>query len=133
MSNNIRLSKKYGVNPSLGICFWCGENNGEIILFGKIGKGRDDQEAPKRALTGYEPCFECRKKWELGVAVLEASEEPVYKNQPEIQNGIYPTGRWSVVKEEAAERIFQIDSEDHKILLLDKELYEEIGFGDAEC
>ena len=119
MSKSIRLSKKHGVNPSIATCFWCGKDKDELILFGKIGKGSEDIEAPKRSVIDYDPCDDCRRNWELGVAVLEAAEEPVYKNQKEIQNGIYPTGRWCVIKEEAAERVFGDLFSEKKILLVD--------------
>ena len=49
---DIRLSKKYGVNPSIPICFWCGQEKNEIALLGHIGDGRrgEDLEAPRNIL-----------------------------------------------------------------------------------
>lgn len=108
MSNSIKLSPKYGVNPSMTTCFWCGETTG-IALMGRIG-GRNDKEAPKYCFGGYEPCDKCKTNTELGTTVIEASKIPLKENQPEIQKGIYPTGRWIVMKKEAAKRCFNIDS-----------------------
>ena len=36
MENDILLSPKYGVNPTMPVCFWCGEDRGEIALLGRI-------------------------------------------------------------------------------------------------
>lgn len=54
----------------------------------------------------YEPCDECKKMWESGVAVLEVQQTTTMPNQPEIQKGIYPTGRFAVVTVEGADRVF---------------------------
>lgn len=43
MSNSIRLSPKHGLNPSISVCFFCGEDKNEIILPGKL---EGDAEAP---------------------------------------------------------------------------------------
>ena len=42
----IRLSEKHGVNPSIGVCFYCNQDNGEVVLPGRLP---DDREAPRRA------------------------------------------------------------------------------------
>ena len=52
MSNSIKISPKYGVNPSLINCFFCGESKG-IALMGKL---KNDAEAPKECVMDYEPC-----------------------------------------------------------------------------
>lgn len=31
-SNNITLSPKYGVNPTIPVCFWCGESKAEAPI-----------------------------------------------------------------------------------------------------
>ena len=36
MSRNIILSPKYGVNPTIPVCFWCGEQKPEIALMGRV-------------------------------------------------------------------------------------------------
>lgn len=131
MNRSIRLSKQYGVNPSISTCYWCGEEKNEIVLFGKIGRGREDIEAPRNVVMDYEPCFQCQKHWRMGIAILEATEEPAYDGQMEIQNGIFPTGRWCVLREEVAERIFGEDAIERGIMLLDESLYEELGLGGA--
>ena len=36
MSKSIRLSPAHGVNPTIPICFWCGNEKNEIALMGKL-------------------------------------------------------------------------------------------------
>lgn len=104
----VKLSKKYGVNPTIPVCFWCGEDKGEIALLGHIGDGRkgEDFEAPMRMVLDYEPCEKCRCNMAAGFTVMEATENPNYVTNMEMQKNVYPTGRFVVLKMEAAERIF---------------------------
>ena len=38
MSNaGIKLSPKHGLNPTIPVCFWCGEERNEVALLGHIG------------------------------------------------------------------------------------------------
>lgn len=108
MSNSIRLSPKYGVNPTIPICFWCGREREEIALMGRIGDGRkhEDFEAPMHTVIDFEPCEECKKNMDLGFTVIEATNRPNGICQVEIQNGVYPTGRFVVLKTEAAHLLF---------------------------
>ena len=56
---SIRISEKYGVNPSLGLCPGCGDPNGEIMLMGYIP---GDKEAPKYAMT-LDLCDKCKEEY----------------------------------------------------------------------
>lgn len=98
MSKGIRVSEKHGVNPTLGICAFCGKETGEIALLGRLA---GDKEAPKHTILSYEPCKECKEQWAQGVAIIEVSNFPIVDGQPPIAEGAYPTGRVVVVKEEA--------------------------------
>ena len=102
MSNgkSIRISPKYGVNPCIPVCFFCGEEKNEVALLGRIGKGTEDIEAPRHALLDYEPCEECLKKMTTGIALIEVSNTPNSDNQPPIIENAYPTGNWWVVDED---------------------------------
>lgn len=100
----LRISDKHGVNPSIGKCFWCGEDSGEIILFGKL---RDDVEAPRTCMINYEPCTKCEEAMALGVTLVVVSPKPVVDNQAAIHPGHYPTGKWFVVTEDAIRRFVQ--------------------------
>lgn len=118
MSKGIEISPKHGLNPTIPVCFWCGKEKNEIALLGRIRekttnrfganvtKRDSDIEAPRRMVLDYEPCDECKKWWDSGVAVLEVQQTPIQPNQPEIQKGLYPTGRFAVVTVEGADRVF---------------------------
>jgi len=92
---SIRLHPKHGVNPTIPLCFWCGEEKNELALLGAAYKG----EAPKNLLLDYEPCDACKALMDKGITLVEAS--PNADGTPKF------TGRWAVVSEEAIERIFK--------------------------
>lgn len=120
MSNSITLSPKYGVNPTIPVCFWCGKEKNEIALMGRMGDGRkhEDFEAPRHMVLDFEPCEECKKGMALGFTVMEATTTPNSRSSVEIQQGVYPTGRFVVLKTEAAARIFDgIDTKVGKAFL----------------
>lgn len=108
MSKDIKLSPKYGLNPTIPVCFWCGEERNEVALMGHIGDGRkhEDIEAPMRMVIDYEPCEHCKRNMAMGFTVMEATQSPNNVSSMEIQKGVYPTGRYVVIKNEAAHRIF---------------------------
>ena len=100
MSKSIKLSKKYGVNLTIPVCFFCGNEKNEVALLGHIGDYRqgEDFEAPHRMVLDYEPCDCCKEMFSQGVLVIEVSRTPLADNRPAIQNGAYPTGRHVVVR-----------------------------------
>lgn len=105
---NIRVSPKYGLNPTLPICFWCGKERGDIALLGHIGDGRkhEDFEAPYHAVIDFEPCNECQGHMSMGFTLMEATSKPNQYSSVPYQNGVYPTGRYAVVDPKAIHRIF---------------------------
>lgn len=88
MSNSILLHKKYGVNPTLTTCFYCGEETGEIAL---LGAGYNS-EAPRHMCISVEPCPKCKEKYKDYVLLVEMNEDAGGKHQP--------TGRWLAIKKE---------------------------------
>lgn len=106
--SSIRLSPKYGVNPTIPVCFWCGEERGEIALLGHIGNRRrnEDIEAPRHAVIDYEPCGKCKCHMSQGFTLMEATQHPNSRTSVPAQNGVYPTGNFAVVKPEAIQRVF---------------------------
>ncbi len=90
MERGIRISKKYGVNPSIEQCFVCGKDKG-VILFGRLPK---DKEAPREVCINAEPCDECQKLMEQGIILISVIDGESGANP-------YRTGGWAVVKEEA--------------------------------
>ncbi len=83
-------------------------------------------------ILDYEPCGECKENRKLGVTLMEVSERPVHEGYPEIQNGIYPTGRWCVIKHEAAERMFSGFLNDKDALFVDCGIYDQVVGGNAQ-
>ena len=71
MSKGITLSKKHGLNPSLDICFWCGEPKGLALC----GRMKGDAEAPRNMVTSLEPCDKCKDKFKLGVHLIEIIDD----------------------------------------------------------
>lgn len=106
MSNSIKLSPKYGVNPTMPICFFCGNTKNEVALLGKIGKGKDDFEAPRQCLLDYEPCEECKKKMEGNVTAIGVLNHPMQNGQPPIRDGLYPSGSYFVMRKGVIKRMF---------------------------
>jgi hypothetical protein len=92
----LRLHPKHGVNPSIPLCWWCGEGKNEILLFGAGYRDKQgNTEAPRHCLMDYEPCNKCRAAQELGILLIEARGEGFEQ----------ATGRWAVIKREAFERL----------------------------
>lgn len=127
MGNDILLSPKYGVNPTMPVCFWCGEDRGEIALLGRIRTAENnDVEAPKRMVLDYEPCEKCKAHMEQGFTVMEATSGPNDATNMPFQPGVFPTGRWLVLRQEAKKLVFpEIEDGDAKCFV-GHELYEKL-------
>lgn len=126
--NSIKLSPKHGVNPTIPLCFWCGQEKNEIALMGHIGDGRkgEDIEAPRNMVLDFNPCDKCLEQMALGVTCVEVVDIPPYENMPEFVDGYYPTGRWGVLTTDAVKRIFDLDLENGKKLLVSEEAFSAI-------
>lgn len=102
MSKGIILSKKYGVNPAIPLCFYCNKPKNQIILAGRIRRVGDfDAEAPRNMVWDREPCEECKGWMEKGILFISVDEA---KSKGDLKNP-YRTGGWAVVKDEAVERM----------------------------
>jgi hypothetical protein len=60
--SRIILHPKYGVNPTIPICIYCGKEKNEVALLGAAYK----EEAPMYMIIDHEPCDSCKKKVEEG-------------------------------------------------------------------
>ncbi len=137
MSKGIPVSPKHGVNPTMPICFFCGEPTGEIALLGRL---KGDVEAPKHMLLDYRPCQNCEEQMKKGICFIAVSTKPVEKGQPPIQKeeqaDLYPTGPWCVVKDEAVRRIFTEEVVEQimrkRRSLVDDEMYHRLFDVDGE-
>ena len=136
MANNIKLSPKHGLNPTIPVCAWCGEPKNEIALMGQIGDRRkgEDLEAPKNCVLDYEPCDHCKEQWSQGVAILEATTKRPEPYRPPMKQencvDIYPTMRMVVIRAESASQIFGQEMSAGQKILLEDEAFEQI-FGGA--
>lgn len=135
MSKSIKLSPKHGVNPTIPVCFWCGKEKNEVALLGRIG-GKEDIEAPKNMVLDFEPCDECASKMALGITCMECTDKPNPSCNAQLAESclpsrIYPTGRYMVIKKEAAERIFgeTVDFKKHQKVFVDSVAYQSLFGG----
>ena len=92
-----------------------------MALLGHIGDARkgEDIEASMRTIIDYEPCHTCLAKMDSGFTVVEATTSPNNTTSVPINDGIYPTGRFVVIKPEAANKIFRIEDGATKAFLED--------------
>lgn len=115
--SGIKLSEKYGVNPTIPVCFFCGEEKNEVALLGKITdkQTKEEIEAPMRTVIDYEPCDKCKEQWSKGVAIIEVTKNDLGRRC--IAKDVQPTGRFIVLKPEAlvnckaGDRRLMIDTE----------------------
>ena len=63
--SRIRVSEKHGINPSLLICPYCGEDTGVAL----VGKLPNDAEAPRK-MSG-DPCDDCQAKIDKSIMIIE--------------------------------------------------------------
>jgi len=58
MQKILIVSPKYGMNSTMAVCFWCGNDKGHYQL-GRLND--NDDKAPKRMVVDYEMCDDCKK------------------------------------------------------------------------
>lgn len=93
------LSPKYGLNPCIPVCMYCGKEKNELRLFGRVRSkkyARDDIEMPMSAVLDTIPCDSCAEKFSTGVICTEVFpvDNEEQKKHPK------PTGRYFVVNPE---------------------------------
>lgn len=122
---SIRLHKEHGVNPSLVVCFWCGEGTGVALLGHNKGK-----EAPPKIVGSLEFCDACMSRVGDGIIFIEAVTEEPAGGMPEIQEGLYPTGSFTAVKRDAVSNFLTGDYLTSVLekgkCLLDTEAYQQL-------
>lgn len=114
--SGIILSPKYGLNPTMPVCFFCGETKGEIALLGKIGKGKEDIEAPMNVLMDYEPCEKCKSIMKGNVTLIGVTSRPNKEGQMPISGEKYPTGAFAVVRPNVIDDMFNIPEEEKTVI-----------------
>lgn len=114
---NIKISEKYGVNPSIPVCFFCGKEKNEIILAGRLS---GDVEAPRKAVWDMNPCATCSEYMKMGI-ILISVKDGTDKENP------YRTGGWVVIKEDAAKNIFGDYVLQKRVAFVEDDAWEKIG------
>ena len=100
MSKGIRISKKYGVNPSLIQCNCCGKEY-SIVMFGTSYKENGKTAQAPRVIRDGSICDDCQKVIDDGgIFFIEVKDGESGTNP-------YRTGRISAVKREAIQKIFK--------------------------
>lgn len=80
---SLRLSKKYGVNPSILVCPVCGKDIGVALLGANGGK-----EAPRK-VTSMDLCNDCKQIVKEGNTFILSAKQT--------SEGIKPTGAYTIV------------------------------------
>ena len=93
MSQRIPLHPKYGVNPAIPVCFYCGKEKNEILLLGNNYK----QEAPRHAVWDHRPCDQCRDYMKQGIILIGVIGVDEAKSGD--RSKPYRTGQFVVVSE----------------------------------
>lgn len=124
----MRLSPNHGLNASIDLCFFCGEEKG-LVLPGML---KGDVEAPREAAWSKEPCDQCKGWMEKGVMLVEVNEELTTDRQ-----NPWRTGRLVVVADAFVSRVFQPQGMVDRILksrvaFITIETYERLGLDKAQ-
>jgi len=106
---SLRLHSKYGVNPTIPVCFVCGKPKNEVVLLGAGYK----EEAPMHLCIDKEPCEECKRLASKGVMLVEVQDNTDKENP-------YKTGKIIVVKEEAYKHIFNTEVPPKRIAFIEE-------------
>lgn len=107
---SIPISRRHGVNPTLGVCLYCKREDGTIGLLGALP---GDAEAPRRSVISDEPCPACQEMMEQGVMLCEV--KGTYQiavgrgRKRETLERPMPTGTLVVVTEDWVRRMIQPD------------------------
>lgn len=75
----------------MNICFWC--NRMKDV----------SEEVGDPTYKDYDLCSECCRAAELGIMIVQVVSER--NGNPEIRDGLHPTGKWVVVSEEDVKRV----------------------------
>lgn len=113
--DRILLHPKHGLNPSLDICFVCGEAKGIVLLGAKSKKITGQDDAPRELITSIEPCDACRKKY-LNDAVLLV----------ECDENNTPSSRFMIMKDEGVRAAFNAEVPKGRIALVSNDIFGDI-------
>ena len=138
---SILISEKHGVNPSLEVCFICGEAMG-VALFGHLTKPRaeamneagldvnpeTDAEAPRKICRGA-ICDRCKEVMETGIFLVCVRDGEEGDNP-------YRTGKVVAVTEDAVRKMLEpgeiLDAAlEKRMLYVEESTWRAIGLDEA--
>lgn len=117
MANSIPLHSKYGVNPTIPICVYCGEKKNQVVLLGNNYKDK----APSSMIVDNEPCDKCKEQMAKGLTIVEFDSNDS-KGLP---------NRWVVIDNKHIEDFLShlnIPDKDKEFIRKKKFLAAELGF-----
>lgn len=120
----MRLHKKYGLNPTMTTCFFCGEEKGEIALLGAKCK----EEAPMHMCIDRVPCEKCKGYMEEGVIFISVRDG-------ESSDNPYRTGKFCAIKKEALRQMLSGDIIKAGICFVEESQWAALGLptGNVNC
>ena len=118
----MRLHKKYGLNPTITQCFFCGKDKNEIALLGAAYKN----QAPTHAVIDKEPCEKYKKYMEMGIMFVSVKDNTDQEN-PYNQENPYRTGKIAVIIEQAAKKIFGDSIGKFRFAFVEDKAWKKIG------
>ena len=133
---SIILDEKYGVNPTMSNCFYCGKEK-DVILIGKAnwkmkesGLCSPDGEMKRNiGVIDTEPCSECAKYMEDGIIIVSVKDGDTSDNP-------YRTGRMVVVQEDFIQRStdepLTSDILKRRFTYMEDEVWNAIGFPNGD-
>ena len=115
----VRISEKYGLNPSIDTCFICGKET-KLVLFGTSYKDENGKtaKAPMKTCTG-DICDDCKEIIEEGGIFFIAVKDGESGKNP------WRTGQIGALKEEAVQRMFP-NFPYQKINYIEESMYKQI-------
>jgi hypothetical protein len=75
----------------MNVCFWCKQ---------QIGEGEGDP-----IYANYEYCDDCQKHIDKGITIVQVEE--TQNGNPPIKDDLYPNGKWVVITEKSAKKLFE--------------------------
>lgn len=110
----LRLHNKYGVNPTISQCLFCGQDKSEIALLG----ANYNEQAPMHMVIDLEPCGECKEKMKTYIALLETlSQVKPFTNL---------TGQIVWIKDEVFQHSFNTPTPKNRIAFIEPGVIEKL-------
>ena len=120
MAGSLKLHWVHGVNPTIPVCYFCGQDKKEVALLGAAYKG----QAPMNMVIDQEPCDDCKSWMKKGVILIQVEDnsEPPHPVR---------TGGFCVISEAGIRKMFTdeaaTDLLEKRAGFLEQSLWEDVG------